>query len=407
MNNIRVKMTPPLASFEKSESGIKRVIEAYHKHAKDHGITYVSEGEDYDVLAIHAGTHMPKDEEKGKPIVAHIHGLYWTADYDASAWEWRANANVIETMRLAEVITVPSNWVAESVRRDMRVEPLVIPHGINTDEWKHDLPYSKYVLWNKNRDGDVCSTYHLGELARRADEVEFISTFADPHNRKNIHVIGLQSHEEMRELIIRAGVYLSTTKETFGIGILEAMAAGTPVLGFDYGGNSEIVEHGISGYLAQPYDYEDLARGLKYCIENRESLSYYASKGAEQFKWRDAMIKVRASYGMALERWNRRMSPPYTIPEEEYTYELFANRVYHLTSPFPLFVPQDKNMREDAADILRERYLHNAEISTSISHLFGNKFRDKVVKPYDYRRAGESISMDYFNGIVDFGDLAE
>ena len=35
--------------------------------------------------------------------------------------------------------------------------------------------------------------------------------------------------------------YLATTRETFGIGTLEALAAGVPVLGYDWGGTAELV----------------------------------------------------------------------------------------------------------------------------------------------------------------------
>jgi glycosyltransferase involved in cell wall biosynthesis len=40
-----------------------------------------------------------------------------------------------------------------------------------------------------------------------------------------------------------AGVYLSTAKETFGIGILEALACGVPVLGYAHGGILDLVQH--------------------------------------------------------------------------------------------------------------------------------------------------------------------
>lgn len=49
--------------------------------------------------------------------------------------------------------------------------------------------------------------------------------------------------------------------------IMESMACGTPVVGFNIGGNSDMIEHLKTGYLAKPFDPEDLAKGIKWIIE--------------------------------------------------------------------------------------------------------------------------------------------
>jgi glycosyltransferase involved in cell wall biosynthesis len=51
--------------------------------------------------------------------------------------------------------------------------------------------------------------------------------------------------------------------ESFGRVVVEAMAAGLPVVGVRGGGVAEIVEHGATGLLAAPDDARELAR----CIE--------------------------------------------------------------------------------------------------------------------------------------------
>lgn len=50
--------------------------------------------------------------------------------------------------------------------------------------------------------------------------------------------------------------------------IMESLACGTPVVAFDIGGNSDMVEHLKSGYLATPFSSEDLAFGIKWVLTN-------------------------------------------------------------------------------------------------------------------------------------------
>jgi len=54
--------------------------------------------------------------------------------------------------------------------------------------------------------------------------------------------------------------------------ILESLSCGTPVVAFAIGGIPEIVEHKINGYLAAPFDIQDLADGIAWCLENSDQL---------------------------------------------------------------------------------------------------------------------------------------
>jgi hypothetical protein len=271
--------------------GISQVVRAYLRYLPQFDIEFVhADADDFDLVAAHAGFG-----ENGCQV-SHCHGLYWTGDLAGVKWEYFVNSTVVKSLREASIITVPSNWVGEVIRRDMHRWPITVPHGIEWRSWQNaDAKNERYVLWNKNRAGDVCDPAPVARLADAIADAQFVSTFLpanyEPPNQ-NVKEIGLTPHEEMKKIVQSAGVYLATTKETFGIGILEAMASGVPVLGFDHGGASELVQHGVSGFLAKPGDFEELAEGLNYCLEYGDILGSNAREAAKAWSWESACRRM-------------------------------------------------------------------------------------------------------------------
>lgn len=51
--------------------------------------------------------------------------------------------------------------------------------------------------------------------------------------------------------------------------VLECQSCGTPVVGFDVGGIPDMIVHKKNGYLARYRDAEDLAEGIKFCLESK------------------------------------------------------------------------------------------------------------------------------------------
>lgn len=289
-------MSPTASSFPPSgEGGIKRICEAMEKYLPDHGISFVGPDES-DLIVDHAGAL------GGQAHVTLCAGLYWTGDGgNYSGWEYKANARVIDALRGAREIIVPSDWVAMNIARGMRVWPHVIPHGIDWDAWQNDEPNQKYILWAKNRVGDVCDPSPMYRLAQQVPELNFVTTFL-PKNKpalSNITVTGLIPHNDMKKVIQRCGIYLSTTPETFGVATLEAMASGRPILGWRYKGNVGLVQHGINGYLAEPNNEDDLMAGLFYCLEHGDVLGANGRELAKGYTWQAACERMAEVFSMA------------------------------------------------------------------------------------------------------------
>lgn len=90
-----------------------------------------------------------------------------------------------------------------------------------------------------------------------------------------VHAIGYLSAEaDMAALYQAASVFVTPSlEENLPNTIMEAMASGTPCVGFSIGGIPEMIDHLANGYVARYRDIDDLAQGIRYVLENRERLS--------------------------------------------------------------------------------------------------------------------------------------
>jgi len=74
-------------------------------------------------------------------------------------------------------------------------------------------------------------------------------------------VIFLGKQENLEELYsISDLMLLLSEKESFGLVALEAMACGVPCIGTNVGGIPEVIEQGVSGYICEVGDLEDISR---------------------------------------------------------------------------------------------------------------------------------------------------
>jgi glycosyltransferase involved in cell wall biosynthesis len=234
-------------------------------------------------------------------MVNHSHGLLWTAEFDLGGSAHAVNRDLVKSAILAKEITTPSDWVAQAYRRDMRIDPTVVWHGVNWDEWQHDLKNEGYVLWGKNRTSDGLSPMPVKELAEAFPNTEFITTFSVPGAPSNVKSLqGTLPHKDFKTLVQSAAVVLATDRETWGILPAEAMAAGVPVLSVDAGATPDFMKHGVAGYCYQPGNFEDARNGLDFCLRNYYTLGANGRELAKKLDWRVACETVAGIYRWAL-----------------------------------------------------------------------------------------------------------
>jgi len=78
--------------------------------------------------------------------------------------------------------------------------------------------------------------------------------------------------------------------EGFGIPVVEAMACSTPVVVSNAGSLPEIVGEG--GIIINPYNPEEIARGIEKAIDNRDDLIKKGLKQAQKFSWQKCAEKT-------------------------------------------------------------------------------------------------------------------
>jgi glycosyltransferase involved in cell wall biosynthesis len=88
--------------------------------------------------------------------------------------------------------------------------------------------------------------------------------------------------DDIREIMPIFDIFvLPSLNEGMGRVLVEAMAAGKPVVASRVGGIPDLVRHGETGYLVPPADEEALANGIKKLLNNPEKAKLMGQQGRE------------------------------------------------------------------------------------------------------------------------------
>jgi glycosyltransferase involved in cell wall biosynthesis len=83
-----------------------------------------------------------------------------------------------------------------------------------------------------------------------------------------VEVLGSLARPALRRVMARSAVTICAVRweEPYGMVAAEAQMAGCPVAGYRRGALPEVVEHGVSGFLAEPDDTDGLAEAVRRCL---------------------------------------------------------------------------------------------------------------------------------------------
>jgi len=167
---------------------------------------------------------------------------------------------ISKSERLKSAIKFPESWV--------------IYNGIDVSEFKFNPEPKDHFIWiaridpfkgieNAIKAAEIAGVKLL--LAGRLDPYrqDYFKEKIKPHLSKKIQYLGEIPKERLSDFYgsARACLYPIEWEEPFGLIMVEAMAAGTPVIVFDRGSAREVVEDGKTGFVVKNID--EMVKAMK------------------------------------------------------------------------------------------------------------------------------------------------
>jgi len=193
-------------------------------------------------------------------------------------------------------IVTPSNWLGVCAKQSSLLQnfPLtIIPNGIDIQQYqpvsiekarlslglKENTIYLLFGAVNavsdKNKGFDLLQEALKYLKCNVKEKIELIvigadkPTLEEEFGFKTTYLGVIKDENKMVEIYNAANVVIVPSRsENFSNTILESMSCGTPVVSFDIGGNSDLIDHKKNGYLAKSFDALDMANGISWCVEN-------------------------------------------------------------------------------------------------------------------------------------------
>jgi glycosyltransferase involved in cell wall biosynthesis len=266
----------------------------------------------HDMWPFTGGCHYSQECDRYKMSCGECPQLGSHQNWDFSRWVWQRKAKSWNNINLT--VVTPSVWLAQcaqssSLFKNLRVE--VIPNGLDTQKYQPiprpiarsilNLPQDKpLVLFGAMYpNSDRRKGFHLLQQAlqilsktEQGKPIQLV-IFGASQPQEPLE-LGLQSHYlgRLNDEISLAVVYAAadvfvapSIQDNLPNTVMEALACGTPCVAFNIGGMPDMIEHQRNGYLAQPFESEDLAKGIVWVLENQEryhKLCDHARQKAEQ-----------------------------------------------------------------------------------------------------------------------------
>ncbi|WP_375340862.1 glycosyltransferase family 4 protein [Candidatus Dehalogenimonas loeffleri] len=149
---------------------------------------------------------------------------------------------------------------------------------------------------------------------------KFEKQVRDAHLTDSVVFVDCVSYQDLPRYYKTADIFCApaTGQESFGIILLEAMAAGKPVVASRISGYAGVLTHEQEGLLVKPKNAADLAKALNRLIDDPALRAQLGARGLETVKnygWDKVAVRILEYYRLTLLRHGKTVSAEDTQPQ--------------------------------------------------------------------------------------------
>jgi glycosyltransferase involved in cell wall biosynthesis len=209
--------------------------------------------------------------------------------------------------RRPDAYVANSSAVAERIATFYGREASIVPPPVAVQDFPRDVERDpSHFLW-VHRLVPYKRPLEVAEAFRELRELRLTMVGVGPLDEAlratlppNVELLGWTPRERLAELFAGAAGFIHVGEEDFGISMVEALAAGTPVLAADRGGARDIVRPGRDGVLiSDPTDPKQIRTGARALAEaswDADDLRQSATRFSEE-RFRDGLAAVLRAHG--------------------------------------------------------------------------------------------------------------
>ncbi|UTF54801.1 glycosyltransferase family 4 protein [Natronosalvus rutilus] len=224
--------------------------------------------------------------------------------------------NILRVFSYTAII-VPTSHIAKKLEQYgiPRSRIVVIPNGVDVEGYQmSDVEHRPQELVTvgrlSKRKGqhfllesfeDVLTEYpkaHLHIVGKGPAMDSLMRTTHDLEIQNSVTFHGFVSHERKRELLNTSDIFVfASRQEGFGLVLLEAMAAGLPVVARSLPVYEDFFQDGTNGHLLNSNDQDTFTNMVQRLLEDRDKLESIRSvneRTAKQFSWDSTVDQTEA-----------------------------------------------------------------------------------------------------------------
>ena len=253
--------------------------------------------------AAYMAKKMLQEEGIFVPIVTTLHGTDITLVGSHPFYK----SAVAFSINKSDAVTAVSQSLKEDTLRlfDIKNEISVVPNFIDLDKYSNHFNDCQRAMMAKDEERIITHISNLRPVKRVKDVISVfyniqkeipakLMLVGEGPERENIElqcqklgisdkVIFFGKSNEIDKILCFSDLFLLPSEtESFGLAALEAMASSVAVISSNTGGIPEVNIHGVSGFLSNVGDVEDMTKNALYILKDKTRLETFKANARKE-----------------------------------------------------------------------------------------------------------------------------